>query len=53
MQQPGTVFVAVRAAHLAGPDSLLVGLARRGLASRRVHEGAASSPELAFSGPLD
>lgn len=36
MREPGTVFVAVGAGHLAGPDSLLVRLAQRGLVSRRV-----------------
>lgn len=36
MREPGTVFVAVGAGHLAGPDSLLVLLARRGHISRRV-----------------
>jgi len=36
MRAPGTVFVAVGAGHLAGPDSLLVRLAERGLPSRRV-----------------
>jgi len=37
LQAPGTVFVAVGAGHLAGQDSLLVRLAERGIASRRVH----------------
>ena len=37
MQAPGTVFVAVGAGHLAGPDSLLVRLAERGIPSQRVH----------------
>lgn len=37
MQQPGTVFVAVGAGHLAGPDSLLVQLAERGIPSQRAN----------------
>jgi uncharacterized protein YbaP (TraB family) len=37
MQSPGTVFVAVGAGHLAGPDSLLVQLAQRGIPSQRVN----------------
>jgi uncharacterized protein YbaP (TraB family) len=37
MQAPGTVFVAVGAGHLAGPDSLLVQLAERGVPSQRVN----------------
>ena len=37
MQTPGTVFVAVGAGHLAGPDSLLVRLAEHGVSSRRVY----------------
>lgn len=36
MRTPGTVFVAIGAGHLAGPDSLLVRLAQRGLGSRRM-----------------
>ncbi len=36
MQTPGPVFVAVGAGHLAGPDSLLVRLAERGIPSQRV-----------------
>jgi hypothetical protein len=37
MQTPGTVFVAVGAGHLAGPDSVLVRLAERGIPSQRVY----------------
>lgn len=37
MQTPGTVFIAVGAGHLAGPDSLLVRLAERGIPSQRVN----------------
>lgn len=36
MKQPGTVFVAVGAGHLAGPGSVQEQLAARGLASQRV-----------------
>jgi uncharacterized protein YbaP (TraB family) len=36
MQQPGTVFVAVGAAHLAGPDSVLRQLEKHGIAVRRL-----------------
>ena len=37
MQQPGVVFVAVGAGHLAGRDSVLVRLAERGIESQRVN----------------
>jgi uncharacterized protein YbaP (TraB family) len=37
MQQPGIVFVAVGAGHLAGRDSVLVRLAERGIESQRVN----------------
>ena len=37
MRTPGTVFIAVGAGHLAGPDSLLVRLAERGIPSQRVN----------------
>jgi uncharacterized protein YbaP (TraB family) len=36
MRQPGTVFIAVGAGHLAGRDSLLVRLAEHGIESQRV-----------------
>lgn len=35
LQQPGTVFIAVGAAHLAGPDSVQAQLARDGIATER------------------
>ena len=35
LQQPGTVFVAVGAAHLAGPDSVQVQLKKLGLSAER------------------
>jgi hypothetical protein len=37
MRTPGTVFIAVGAGHLAGPDSVLVRLAERGIPSQRVN----------------
>lgn len=36
MQKPGTVFLAVGAGHLAGPDSVQAGLAKRKLTAERV-----------------
>lgn len=35
LQQPGTVFIAVGAAHLAGPDSVQSQLAKEGIATER------------------
>ena len=35
LQQPGTVFIAVGAAHLAGPDSVQAQLAKEGIATER------------------
>ncbi|MGH8216485.1 MAG: TraB/GumN family protein, partial [Rhodanobacteraceae bacterium] len=37
LKQPGTVFVAVGAGHLAGPDSVQVQLRKLGIATERVH----------------
>ncbi len=37
LQQHGTIFVAVGAGHLAGPDSVQVQLAKLGIATERVH----------------
>ena len=37
LEQPGTVFVAVGAGHLAGRDSVLVRLAEQGIGSQRVY----------------
>ena len=36
LQQPGTLFIAVGAAHLAGPDSVQAQLARDGMDTRRL-----------------
>ena len=37
LQQPGTVFIAVGAAHLAGPDSVQVQLRQMNLPTEQVH----------------
>ena len=37
MQQPGTVFVAVGAGHLAGPDSVQTQLATLGVGTTRIN----------------
>jgi uncharacterized protein YbaP (TraB family) len=44
LQQPGTVFVAVGAGHLAGKDSVLVRLAQLGIQSRRVNPQSQPQP---------
>ncbi|MFC4295236.1 TraB/GumN family protein [Novosphingobium tardum] len=36
MEQPGTVFLAVGAGHLAGPDSVQTALAAKGIAAQRL-----------------
>jgi uncharacterized protein YbaP (TraB family) len=36
LQRPGTVFIAVGAAHLAGPDSVQAQLARDGISAKRL-----------------
>ena len=36
MQQPGTIFMAVGAGHLAGPSSLQAVLAKKGLVAKRI-----------------
>jgi len=36
MAKPGTVFVAVGAGHLAGPDSVQAQLARLGVKAQRI-----------------
>lgn len=41
MARPGTVFMAVGAGHLAGPDSVQAALQARGIASTRVPQAAA------------
>jgi uncharacterized protein len=37
LRQPGTVFLAVGAGHLAGPDSVQAALAKRGLTAARIN----------------
>jgi hypothetical protein len=44
LQQPGTIFVAVGAGHLAGKDSVLVHLAQLGIQSRRVNPRPQTQP---------
>ena len=39
LKQPGTIFVAVGAAHLAGPDSVQAQLKARGIATERLPSG--------------
>lgn len=37
MDKPGTIFIAVGAGHLAGPDSVQADLAKHGITVKRVH----------------
>jgi uncharacterized protein len=45
MARPGTVFLAVGAGHLAGPDSVQAALAAHGLSAARVPHMAAARPQ--------
>lgn len=47
MEQPGTVFIAVGAAHLAGPDSVQQALLKLGIDARRLPRDAKSTPPAA------
>ena len=44
MARPGTVFIAVGAGHLAGPDSVQAALAAHGLRATRVPQSRRRNP---------